>query len=161
MCAHATTSASVPASSEGDGEVPAGPSTICGSSNQGACLEALANFEENSPKLKCADLLLIRPNVAASQKAVAPPKDKTISYPSGREKSSDSPSRTSPTTFLTAGWRWEVPMTSCAPLTTASICAWRTLEGPQPKRPSEGMRSGESLKSGLVMPGVYGGMNNM
>src|SRR5699024_11360419 len=78
-----------------------------------------------------------------------------------REKSSDSPSRTSPTTFLTARWRAEVPMTSCAPLTTASIGAWRTLEGPQPKRPSEGMRSGESLRSGLVMPGVYGGMNNM
>src|SRR5699024_12363116 len=97
LCAHATTSASVPSSSEGDGEVPAGPSTISGSSNQGACLEALANFEENSPKLKCADLRLIRPNVAASQKRVAPPQDKTIACQPGREKRSDSPRRTQPT----------------------------------------------------------------
>src|SRR5699024_7203949 len=81
LCAHATTSASVPASSDGDGEVPAGPSTIWGSSSQGACLEALANFEENSPKLRCADFLLMSPNVAASQNAVAPPRESTISYP--------------------------------------------------------------------------------
>src|SRR5699024_1497357 len=79
LCAHATTSASVFDKSAGDGAVPAGPSTISGSSSHGACLDALANLDENSPKLKCADFLLMRPKVAASQKAVAPPRERTIS----------------------------------------------------------------------------------
>ncbi|CAM5705740.1 hypothetical protein STENM327S_08458 [Streptomyces tendae] len=44
-----------------------------GSASQGASLAALANLEENSPKLRCCDLFSIRPWVATSQNAVEPP----------------------------------------------------------------------------------------
>ncbi len=44
-----------------------------GWASQGAADEALANFEENSPKDRCWLFSRIRPNVAMSQNAVAPP----------------------------------------------------------------------------------------
>lgn len=45
----------------------------------GASLAALANLEENSPKVRCCDLFSIRPCVAMSQKAVEPPLPRTTS----------------------------------------------------------------------------------
>ena len=61
------------------GAEPGSASMTCGASNHGASLAALANFDENSPKDRCADFFSIRPKVAASQKAVAPPSDRMIS----------------------------------------------------------------------------------
>jgi len=52
---------------------------ISGSSRWGAAAEAAANFDENSPKLRCWLLVSMRPNVAASQKQVVPPLPRTTS----------------------------------------------------------------------------------
>src|SRR5690606_20527491 len=92
--------------------------------------------------------------LAASQNTVVPPFPSTISHPSGRPNSSVSPARTDPTTFFTAGWRCEVPITS-EPLpgspaeTRACNCSGRTLEGPQPNRPSAGRIAGSSVIWGV------------
>jgi hypothetical protein len=72
-----------------------------GSPRNGASCAALANFEENSPNDRCWLRSRIRPKVAMSQKAVAPPFPSTTSYPSGRPKSVEMPSRTRPTRFFT------------------------------------------------------------
>ena len=50
-----------------------------GSARNGAAAAALANFEENSPKLRCWLFSRIRPKVAMSQNAVAPPLPSTTS----------------------------------------------------------------------------------
>jgi hypothetical protein len=44
-----------------------------GASSHGASLAALANFEENSPNVRCWLFFSISPCVAMSQNAVAPP----------------------------------------------------------------------------------------
>ena len=77
LCAHPIRSQ--PSMGCGAGASPGSLDTTVGSSSQGAFFAAEANFEENSPKLKCPDFFSIRPNVAASQKAVAPPRDRIIS----------------------------------------------------------------------------------
>ena len=50
-----------------------------GSASHGAAATAVANFEENSPKDRCWLLRSIRPKVAMSQNAVAPPLPRTTS----------------------------------------------------------------------------------
>lgn len=45
------------------------------------------------------------------------------------------------TTLLTGFWRWLVPNTEAPTSTRDCSCSGRTLEGPQPKRPSAGLRS--------------------
>ena len=51
-----------------------------GSASQGAAFAAaLANFEENSPNDRCWLFSRIRPKVAMSQNAVAPPLPSTTS----------------------------------------------------------------------------------
>ena len=50
-----------------------------GSARNGAAAAALANLEENSPKLRCWLFSLISPKVAMSQNAVAPPLPSTTS----------------------------------------------------------------------------------
>lgn len=112
-----------------------------GSSSQGASFAALANFEENSPKERCWDLRSMRPWVAMSQKAVVPPLPRTTSYPSGSENSVRTPSRTLPTRFFTGGWRWEVPSRELPVAASALSASVRTLEGPEPNRPSAGLMS--------------------
>lgn len=64
---------STPSSAFGSGCVPGSEAITVGSASQGASLAALANFELNSPKLRCCDLFSIRPWVAMSQNAVEPP----------------------------------------------------------------------------------------
>src|SRR6516162_646657 len=61
------------------------------------------------------------------------------------------PARTRPTCALTVFCRWLVPRYVVATEAKASTCAGRTLDGPDPKRPSEG-RSSE----GILMSGVSG-----
>src|SRR6478609_1052155 len=51
------------------------------------------------------------------------------------------PSRTAPTRFLTGAWRWDVPRRDVPVAASASSASVRTLEGPAPKRPSEGLMS--------------------
>ncbi len=111
---------------------------MLGPSRWGAPAHASANFDENSPNTRCWLHCSTSPNVAASQNTVVPPLPSTISQPSGSENSSANPERTEPTSALTWGLRWEVPMIEVEAATTASICAGRTFEGPQPKRPSTG-----------------------
>ena len=53
--------------------------TIDGSASHGAAFAAAANFEENSPNVRCWLFSRIRPWVATSQNAVAPPLPKTTS----------------------------------------------------------------------------------
>src|SRR3954468_11099240 len=77
LCVYAYTS--TPASACGSGWVPGAEEMTVGSASQGASLEALANLELNSPKLRCCDLFSIRPCVATSQKAVEPPLPRTTS----------------------------------------------------------------------------------
>lgn len=52
------------------------------------------------------------------------------------------PERTRPTSERTGAWRWEVPMTPSPSALNISIWAGRTLEGPEPNRPSRGRRAG-------------------
>ncbi len=77
MCAHAY--ASTPASARGAGRVPGSEVITVGSPRNGALWAALANFEENSPNDRCWLRSRIRPNVAMSQNAVAPPLPSTTS----------------------------------------------------------------------------------
>ena len=119
LCAHAITSQ--PGMACGLGASPGSADITVGSANHGAFAEAAANFAENSPNAKCPDFLAMSPNVAASQKAVAPPSEQTISYPAGNANNSANPARMLPTTFFTAGCRWEVPMMARLPATMASI----------------------------------------
>lgn len=132
---------STPASAAGSGWVPGSEETTVGSASHGASLAAFANFEENSPNVRCCDLLSISPCVATSQNAVEPPFPRTTSYPSGSENSSRTPSRTVPTKFLTGAWRWEVPSRELPVAASASSASVRTLEGPAPNRPSAGLMS--------------------
>ena len=67
-----------PASATGSGREP-GSATTEGSASQGAALTAAANFAENSPKDRCWLFSRIRPYVATSQNAVAPPLPSTTS----------------------------------------------------------------------------------
>jgi len=78
---------STEASACGSGWVPTSDSMTWGSFRCGAALAQAANFEENSPKLRCWLCSWMRPNVAASQKQVVPPLPSTTSCPSGSEKS--------------------------------------------------------------------------
>lgn len=64
---------STPASATGSGCVPGSEEITVGASSHGASLAALANLEENSPKVRCWDFCSISPCVAMSQKAVEPP----------------------------------------------------------------------------------------
>ena len=64
---------STPASACGSGWVPGSEEMTVGSASQGASLAAFANFELNSPNVRCCDLFSIRPCVAMSQNAVEPP----------------------------------------------------------------------------------------
>ncbi len=61
------------------GWVPTGDSITWGSLRCGAALAQEANFEENSPKLRCWLCSSMSPNVAASQKQVVPPLPRTTS----------------------------------------------------------------------------------
>ena len=83
----------------GLGASPGSADITVGSANQGAFVDAAANFAENSPNAKCPDFLAMSPNVAASQKAVAPPSEQTISYPAGNANNSANPARMLPTTY--------------------------------------------------------------
>ena len=66
-------------SATGSGCVPTSDSMTWGSFRCGAALAQAANFEENSPKLRCWLCSSISPNVAASQKQVVPPLPRTTS----------------------------------------------------------------------------------
>ena len=127
---------------------------IWGSFRWGAAAAQAANLEENSPKLRCWLCASISPKVAASQKHVVPPLPSTTSYPSGSEKRSQKPRRTRPTCDLTVFWRWLVPRYVVATSASAVICSGRTLEGPDPKRPSVGLSSAGMMMSGVS--GTYG-----
>ncbi len=59
------------------GAFPSLMSRTDGSASQGAAAVTLANFEENSPKLRCWERPAIRPKAATSQKAVVPPLPRT------------------------------------------------------------------------------------
>ena len=63
----------------GSGCVPTSDSMIWGSLRCGAAFTHAANFEENSPKLRCWLCSSTRPKVAASQKHVVPPLPRTTS----------------------------------------------------------------------------------
>ena len=83
---------------------------------------------------------MIKQKVATSQNAVDPPLPSTTSYPSGRLNKSFKPLRTRPTTFFTAGWRCDVPKIDEPLAANAASASGRIFEGPQPKRPSFGLR---------------------
>ena len=76
-----------------------------------------------------------------SQKAVAPPLPSTTSYPSGSENRDARPDRTRCTRSLTGAWRWDVPITAAPAEASAASASGRTLDGPQPNRPSRGLIS--------------------
>ena len=61
------------------GCVPTSEAMISGSAMWGASEAAVANLEENSPKLRCWLFCSISPKVAASQKHVVPPFPSTTS----------------------------------------------------------------------------------
>src|SRR4051812_10685102 len=86
-----------------------------------------------------------------SQNAVAPPLPSTTSYPSGSEKNVARPSRTRRTRSCTGFCRCEVPRTVVAMEDRYSTCSGRPLLGPEPKRPSEGLRSGGIVIAGAVL----------
>ncbi len=61
------------------GGYPTSEAMISGSSRWGAAAAAVANLEENSPKLRCWLFCSMRRKVAASQKQVVPPLPSTTS----------------------------------------------------------------------------------
>src|SRR5699024_727186 len=132
---------SPPFSARGTGRVLKPDLRTLGSSRNGAAVTALANLLLNSPLTRCWLRWLTSPNVAASKNAVDPPTPRTTSYPSGTANNSARPSCTLPTSFLTGGWRCDVPMSVVPVLASASSASERTLDGPEPKRPSPGCNS--------------------
>src|ERR687886_1895447 len=89
-----------------------------------------------------------------SQNGVAPPLPRTTSYPSGREKKEVRPSRIRRTRSFTGFCRCDVPSTVVAMEDRYSTCSGRTLLGPEPKRPSEGLRPAGIVIVGAVVVGV-------
>jgi hypothetical protein len=71
LCGQVITSAL--ASATGVGASPGGAECTIGSSKKGASAVTVANFCENSPHTRWTARLLIKPQAAASQKAVDPP----------------------------------------------------------------------------------------
>ncbi len=63
----------MPAAGAKEGAVPVGEVMASVSPRWGAAAQAAANFEENSPKLRCWLRASTSEKLAASQKAVAPP----------------------------------------------------------------------------------------
>src|SRR5919199_4901687 len=93
-----------------------------------------------------------------SQNAVAPPLPRTTSYPSGREKKEVRPSRIRRTRSFTGVCRCDVPSTVVAIEDRYATCSGRTLLGPEPKRPSEGLRSAGIVIVGAAVVGVVVGV---
>src|SRR3954463_15828767 len=60
------------------------------------------------------------------------------------------PLRSRLTMNRTVAWRWLVPRNSPASAASASTASGRTLDGPHPKRPSDGSRSAGMRMSGLI-----------
>src|SRR6267154_175974 len=63
----------------GFGALPGSALTMMGSPTNGFLATHEANFELNSPYVRCSERLSIRPNAAASQNAVEPPLPRTTS----------------------------------------------------------------------------------
>src|SRR5512132_1453112 len=63
------------------------------------------------------------------------------------------PSRTAPTRFFTGAWRCEVPSTVVAREARYSTCSGRTLDGPEPNRPSLGNSSAGRVSGALSVTG--------
>ena len=150
LCAHAY--ASMPASARAAGALPGSARSTEGSPRNGAPAVTSANFEENSPNTRCCARSRTSPNAAASQNAVAPPLPSTTAYPSGSENSAASPDRTRPTRSFTGACRCEVPSTAAPGPASEASASGRTLDGPQPNRPSRGLRSSGSEIWGAVTP---------
>ena len=94
----------------GIGWVPTSEVMTSGSPRWGAAAAAAANFDENSPKVRCWLFASIRPKVAASQKQVVPPlPEHHLVARRGARTATASPARRLPTTDLTVFWRWLVP----------------------------------------------------
>src|SRR5688572_12513375 len=100
-------------------------------------------------------------HAAASQNDVVPPLPSSTSYPSGSENSSARPARTRPTTVFTPARRWLVPRYPGAASARAATAAVRTLDGPDPKRPSAGSRSAGMRISGTDVSGTCDSMAAM
>ena len=77
LCAQATASAL--GSLVGSGASPGSALTTIGSARNGAPFVTVANFWENSPKVRCSARSRTSPAAAASQKAVVPPLPRTTS----------------------------------------------------------------------------------
>src|SRR5690349_11076626 len=77
LCAQAYTS--TPSSATATGREPGSDLITDGADSHGAAAAADANFAENSPNDRCWLLCSIRPKVAMSQNAVAPPLPSTTS----------------------------------------------------------------------------------
>ena len=133
--------ASTPGSGRTDGALPGSALIKTGSARNGAPAVTSANFEPNSPKARCSDRSRTSPYAAASQKAVAPPLPSTTSYPSGRENSAARPDRARCTRSFTGAWRCDVPITVAPAEASEASASGRTLDGPQPNRPSRGLIS--------------------
>src|SRR5262249_47725936 len=113
-----------------------------GGARCGAASAAAANLAENSPKLQCWLFHSMSPNVAASQNTVVPPLPSRTSQPLGSENKSCSPARMRATRLFTGACRCDVPRKDVPTCASASTASAGTLDGPQPKRPSAGSRSG-------------------
>ena len=103
---------------------------------------AAANFEENSPKTRCCersrDQAEHRDVPEGGRAAVA---EHDLVAVGQREQRRPSPDRTRPTTSLTVRWRCEVPRYVAPVAASAATASGRTFDGPEPKRPSAGLRS--------------------
>lgn len=66
-------------SATGSGALPGSAETTTGSPMNGLFLATEANFELNSPLVRCSERSRIRPKAAASQNAVVPPLPSTTS----------------------------------------------------------------------------------
>src|SRR6187402_580384 len=147
LCAQAMRSTD--SSDCGFGALPASALTMIGSPTNGFLATQDANFALNSPNVRCSERLSTSPKAAASQNAVDPPLPRMTSYPSGTENSWRTPSRTRPTRFFTGACRCDVPNRWLASR-SACNCSGRTFDGPEPKRPSLGLRSAGITSSAMA-----------
>src|SRR5215468_10689037 len=155
LCAQAY--ASTPASARGSGLVPGAELITVGAPRNGAPLTTVTNLAENSPNDRCWARSRISPNAAMSQNAVLPPLPSTTSYPSGSSNSAANPSRTCRTSARTGACRCDVPSRVLASPDSACTACGRTFDGPQPKRPSAGLRLfGSSMVTGPPWAGEDG-----
>ena len=136
----------------GVGRVPGRRSITTASASHGRRCGAAANFEENSPKVRC----WLRSLDQAERRDVPERRGAAVAEHDlvalGQREQLGEPLAHPADQARTGACRCEVPMQRRAGAASAASCSGRTLEGPQPNRPSAGSRSAGMLTPAAAAP---------